>query len=142
MASPDVTAAMFVYRTIEKTVFWGFVSIIMQNMSKNLLLFCTQTWPSPHVIENHLLLGEFGALALAESRESAKLHLRPLSFTLRPQVQKPFRVHCRLKAPLGIFRGFLTIVKVFIFVPAQLAFDFVLLTAGDGPAFGKRFKLG
>ena len=46
---------MFVYRTIEKTVFWEFDSIIMQNMSHNLLLFCTQTWPSPHVIENHLL---------------------------------------------------------------------------------------
>ena len=45
---------MFVYRTIEKTVFWKFDSIIMQNMSHNLLLFFTQTWPSPHVIENHL----------------------------------------------------------------------------------------
>ena len=42
---------MFVYRTIEKTVFWEFDSIIMQNMSHNLLLFCTQTWPSPRVIE-------------------------------------------------------------------------------------------
>ena len=50
--SPDVTAAMFVYRTIEKTVFWEFHSIIMQNMSHNLLLFCTQTWPSPHVVES------------------------------------------------------------------------------------------
>ena len=53
--SPDVTTAMFVYRTIEKTVFWELDSIIMQNLSHNLLLFCTQTWPSPHVIENHLL---------------------------------------------------------------------------------------
>ena len=53
--SPDVIAAMFVYRTIEKKVFREFDSIIMQNMSHNLLLFCTQTWPSHHVIENHLL---------------------------------------------------------------------------------------
>ena len=52
--SPDVTAAMFVYRTIEKTVFWEFDSVIMQNMSDNLLLFCTETWPSPRVVENHL----------------------------------------------------------------------------------------
>ena len=53
--SPDVTAAMLVYRTIEEKVFWEFDSIIMQNMCHNLLLFCTQTWPSHHVIENHLL---------------------------------------------------------------------------------------
>ena len=52
--SPDVTAAMLVYRTIEEKVFWEFDSIIMQNMCRNLLLFCTQTWPSHHVIENHL----------------------------------------------------------------------------------------
>ena len=53
--SPDFTAAMLVYRTIEENVFWEFDSIIMQNMCHNLLLFCTQTWPSHHVIENHLL---------------------------------------------------------------------------------------
>ena len=52
--SADVTAAMLVYRTIEKKVFWEFDSIIMQNMSYNLLLFCTPTWPTSHVIENHL----------------------------------------------------------------------------------------
>ena len=45
---------MFVYRTIEKKVFREFDSIVMQNMSHNLLLFCTQTWQSHHVIENHL----------------------------------------------------------------------------------------
>ena len=27
----------------------------MQNMSHNLLLFCAPTWPSHHVIENHLV---------------------------------------------------------------------------------------
>ena len=54
--SPDVTAAMLVHRTIEKRVFWEFDSIIMQNMSHNLLLFCARTWPSNHVIENHLPL--------------------------------------------------------------------------------------
>ena len=42
--SPDVTAAMLVYRTIEKKVFWEFDSIMMQNMSHNLLLFCAPTW--------------------------------------------------------------------------------------------------
>ena len=35
-------------------VFWDFDCIIMQNMSHNLLLFCAPTWPSHHVIENHL----------------------------------------------------------------------------------------
>ena len=54
--SPDVTAAMLVYRTIEKKVFREIDSIIMQNMSHNLLLFCTQTWPSRHEIQNHLYL--------------------------------------------------------------------------------------
>ena len=35
-------------------VFWEFDSIIMQNTSHNLLLFCAPTWPSHHVTENHL----------------------------------------------------------------------------------------
>ena len=52
--SADVTAAMLVHRTIEKEVFWEFDSILMQNMSHNLLLFCAPTWPSYHVIDNHL----------------------------------------------------------------------------------------
>ena len=46
---------MLVHRTIKKKVFWEFDSIIMQNMSHNLLLFCAPTWPSHHVIENLLL---------------------------------------------------------------------------------------
>ena len=37
-------------------VFWEFDSIIMQNTSHNLLLFCPPTWPSHHVTENHLYL--------------------------------------------------------------------------------------
>ena len=41
--APDVTAAMLVYRTIAKKVFWEFDSIIMQNLSDILLLFCTPT---------------------------------------------------------------------------------------------------
>ena len=53
--SPDATAAMLVHRTIiEKKVFWEFDSIIMQSMRHNLLLFCTPTSPTYHVIENHL----------------------------------------------------------------------------------------
>ena len=43
---------MLVYRTIANIVFWEFDSIIMQNVSDNLRLFCTQTWPSHHVSEN------------------------------------------------------------------------------------------
>jgi len=50
--SRDVTAAMLVYRTIAKKVFWEFDSIIMQNLSDILPLFCTPTWPSHHVSEN------------------------------------------------------------------------------------------
>ena len=50
--SRDVTAAMLVYRTIAKNVFWEFDSIIMQNLSDILPLFCTPTWPSHHVSEN------------------------------------------------------------------------------------------
>ena len=60
--SPDVTAAMLVYRRIEENVFWEFDSIIMQNMSHNLLLFCTQTWPPHHVIENHLYMRTQGCM--------------------------------------------------------------------------------
>ena len=50
--SRDVTAAMLVYRTIAKKVFWEFDSTIMQNLSDILPLFCTPTWPSHHVSEN------------------------------------------------------------------------------------------
>lgn len=46
-------AAMLVHRTKHKKVL---DSIIMQNMSHNLLLFCARTWLSYHVIEDHLLL--------------------------------------------------------------------------------------
>ena len=35
-----------------KKVFWEFDSIIMQNLSDILPLFCTTTWPSHHVSEN------------------------------------------------------------------------------------------
>ena len=54
--SRDVTAAMSVYRTIPKKVFWEFDSIIMQNLSDILPLFCTPTWPSHHVSENQEFL--------------------------------------------------------------------------------------
>ena len=47
-----VTAAMLVYRTIAKIVFWDFDSIIVQNFSGILPLFCTPAWPSHHVSEN------------------------------------------------------------------------------------------
>ena len=40
------------YRTIAEIVFWEFDSIIMQNLSDILPLFCTPTWPSHHVSEN------------------------------------------------------------------------------------------
>ena len=43
------------YRTIAKKVFWEFDSIIMQNLSDILPLFCTPTWPSHHVSENQKL---------------------------------------------------------------------------------------
>ena len=50
---------MLVQRTKVKKVFWEFDSIIVQNMSHNLLLFCAPTWPSYHVNENHLLPNPF-----------------------------------------------------------------------------------
>ena len=43
---------MLVNRTIVKKIFWEFDSIIMQNLSDILPLFCTPTWPSHHVSEN------------------------------------------------------------------------------------------
>ena len=45
----DVTAAMLVYRTMVEEVFWEFGSIIMQNLSDILPLFCTPTCPPHHV---------------------------------------------------------------------------------------------
>ena len=57
--SRDVTAAMLVYRIIAKKFFWEFDSIIMQNLSDILPLFCTPTWPSPHVSENQELSSPF-----------------------------------------------------------------------------------
>ena len=53
--SRDVTAAILVYGTIAKKVFWEFDSIIMQNLSDILPLFCISTWPSHHVGENQEL---------------------------------------------------------------------------------------
>ena len=53
--SRDVTAAMLVYRTMAKKFFWEFDSIIMQNLSDILPLFCTPTWPSQQVSENQEL---------------------------------------------------------------------------------------
>ena len=51
--SLDVAAAMLVYRTIAKKVFWEFDSIIiMQNLSNILPLFCTPIWPSHYVSES------------------------------------------------------------------------------------------
>jgi len=49
------SAAMLVYRTIAKKVFSEFDSLIMQNLSDILPLFCTSTWPSYHVSENQEL---------------------------------------------------------------------------------------
>ena len=43
------------YGTIAKKVIWEFDSIIMQNLSDILPLFCTPTWPSHHVSENQEL---------------------------------------------------------------------------------------
>ena len=50
--SRDVTAAMLVFRSTAKKVFGEFDSIIMQNFSDILPLFCTPRWPSHHVSEN------------------------------------------------------------------------------------------
>ena len=52
--SLDVIAAMFVHRTKEKKDFRGYYSLIMQNMCHHLPLCCAPTWPSYHMIENHL----------------------------------------------------------------------------------------
>ena len=57
--SRDVTAAMLVYRTIAQKFFWEFDSIIMQNLSDILPLFCTPAWPSHHVSENQELFVSF-----------------------------------------------------------------------------------
>ena len=43
------------HRTKEQKVFCELDSIIVQNMNHNVLLFCAPTWPSYHVIENHLI---------------------------------------------------------------------------------------
>ena len=48
----DVTAAMLMYRTMAKQVFWEFDSIIMQNLSNILPFFCTPTWLSHHISAN------------------------------------------------------------------------------------------
>ena len=60
---------MLVYRTIAKTFFREFDSIIMQNLGDILQLFCTPTWPSHHVGEN-----QEPRTADKTSRENKKLH--------------------------------------------------------------------
>ena len=54
--SCDVMAAMLVYRATAKKVFWEFDSIVMQNLSNILPLFCTPTWLSHHASENQELV--------------------------------------------------------------------------------------
>ena len=46
----ETPSAMLVNRTISKKVFWEFDSIVMQNLP----LFCTPTWSSHRVSENHI----------------------------------------------------------------------------------------
>ena len=53
--SCDVTAAMMMYRTVAKKVFWEFDSVIMQNLSDILPMFSTPTWPSYHETEKQEL---------------------------------------------------------------------------------------
>ena len=74
------------YRTTAKKVFWEFDSIIMQNWSDILPLFCTPTWPSHQVSENQ---EERGMV-----RKAGKFHRSRLLFefmvchvtlTLRPE---------------------------------------------------------
>ena len=50
--SRDVKAVRLMYITIAKNFFWEFDSIILQNLSHILPLFCTPTWRSHHVSEN------------------------------------------------------------------------------------------
>ena len=40
------------YGTMAKDSFWAFDSMIMQNLTEILPLFCTATWPLNHVSEN------------------------------------------------------------------------------------------
>ena len=46
---------MLMYRTIAETDFWEFDSIIMQNLSSIVPLFCTPSWPSRRMSENQEL---------------------------------------------------------------------------------------
>ena len=64
--SRDVTVAMLVYRAIAKKVFWEFDSIIMQNLSESLPLFCTPRWPSHHVSENQELARYFAPRGMVD----------------------------------------------------------------------------
>ena len=56
--APDITAAVLVYRTIAKKVFWEFDPIIMQNLGDILPLFCTPTWPPHHVSATQELVSD------------------------------------------------------------------------------------
>ena len=59
------------YRTITKKIFWEFDSIIMQNLSDILPLFCTPTWPSYHVSENQ----EYSRFYLSYSHDNELIQL-------------------------------------------------------------------
>ena len=61
-----------------------FNSITMQNMSHNLLLFCAATWPSHHVIENHLYYQVYSTT----SKKSRTIEV----FKVRPALLKKRRV--------------------------------------------------
>ena len=87
--SRDVTVTMLVYRTMVKKFFWEFDSIIMQDLSAILPLFCTPTWPSHHVSENQVFSRDVTAAMLVSLNKgtaamlASQLFLRELNSILK-----------------------------------------------------------
>ena len=70
--SLDVIASMLVRRPIKKKLLWQFDSIIMQNVSHDLRLFCAPTWPSYDVIGEHLLINKSAMLHTINHRQGIR----------------------------------------------------------------------
>lgn len=81
--SREVTAAMFVYRTMVKKVFGEFDSIVVQNFSDILLLFCAPTCPPHHRSATKVLVFERQGHTLW-GLHTVRMNLNLL--VLRPQV--------------------------------------------------------
>ena len=109
------------YRTIAKKVFWEFDSIIMQNLSDILPLFCTPTWPSHHVSENQELGGYQCRCVVKDNKNSKKS--RCLKMICAGILLNTLSVVNSIQSPCVVFT---LLLLFFFFLSTRIALKFIL----------------